>query len=497
MYRKSNQSELTPQKFELPVAVQLSPDNRWVIMAELIPWAEFEAQYAEKFSERMGAPAKPFRMALGALIIKEKLGTSDRETVEQIKENPYLQYFLGMSDYSNEAPFEASMMVYFRERIGMNLVNKINQKMVKNFQEKTEEEGNKKKEETEVEETKNKGKLILDATAAPADITYPNDLGILNQARRQTEKIRDSLYKTCQTKLDKKPRTYRKKARKNYLKIAKKRRPSRKERTDAIAKQLQYIKRNLSHIEKLINSGAELSSLNPRKYKMLLVITEVYRQQLWMHENQSKRIDDRIVSISQPHIRPIVRGKAGKPVEFGAKLSVSCFENYVFLDHLSWDNFNESGDLKTQIEEYKKYTGYYPSSVHVDRIYRTRANRAWCKERGIRISGPPLGRPPKNITQQQKKQAQDDESFRNAIEGKFGQAKRRFSLNLVMTKLPKTSETSIAITFLVVNLSQLLRQFFSLFLSFFIFSRTNELNCLFCLNKTYVKSSLKTVKIIF
>ncbi len=239
-----------------------------------------------------------------------------------------------------------------------------------------------KKEETEVEETKNKGKLILDATAAPADITYPNDLGILNQARRQTEKIIDSLYKTCQTKLDKKPRTYRKKARKNYLKIAKKRRPSRKERTDAIAKQLQYIKRNLSHIEKLINSGAELSSLNPRKYKMLLVITEVYRQQLWMHENQSKRIDDRIVSISQPHIRPIVRGKAGKPVEFerggcwgnpsisnhavGAKLSVSCFENYVFLDHLSWDNFNESGDLKTQIEEYKKYTGYYPSSVHVD-----------------------------------------------------------------------------------------------------------------------------------
>ena len=68
-----------------------------------------------------------------------------------------------------------------------------------------------------------------------------------------------------------------------------------------------------------------------------------------------------------------------------AKLSVSCFDNYVFLDHLSWDNFNESGDLKSQIEEYKNYTGYYPDSVHVDKIYRTRANRAWCKERGIRI----------------------------------------------------------------------------------------------------------------
>ena len=183
----------------------------------------------------------------------------------------------------------------------------------------------------------NRGKLILDATCAPADITYPNDLGILNQARRQTEKIIDSLYKTCQTKRAKKPRTYKKKARKDYLKVAKKRRPSRKERREALAKQLQYIKRNLSHIEKLINSGAQLTSLNPSKYKMLLVVTEVYRQQLWMYENESNRIDDRIVNIAQPHIRPIVRGKAGKPVEFGAKLSVSCFDNYVFLDYLSWD----------------------------------------------------------------------------------------------------------------------------------------------------------------
>ena len=138
MYRQANQPSITPENFELPFSGKLSPDNRWVIMAELIPWTEFEQEYAEKFSERMGAPAKPFRMALGALIIKEKLDTSDRETVEQIKENPYLQYFLGMSNYSNESLFEASMMVYFRERIGMNLVKKINLYMVKDFTEKAE-----------------------------------------------------------------------------------------------------------------------------------------------------------------------------------------------------------------------------------------------------------------------------------------------------------------------------------------------------------------------
>ncbi len=106
----------------------------------------------------------------------------------------------------------------------------------------------------------------------------------------------------------------------------------------------------------------------------------------------------------------------------------------------------------------------YPESVHVDRIYRTRSNRAFCKERGIRISGPPLGRPPAFVSDEKKKQAKEDERVRNAIEGKFGVSKRRFSLNRVMAKLPNTSQTAIAITFLVINLSTLLRQVFCLFL---------------------------------
>ena len=131
MYRFEEQSQVSSENFELPFEGKLSEDNRWVIMASLIPWSEFEDEYASIFSEEIGAPAKSFRMALGSLIIKEKLGISDRETVEQIKGNPYLQYFIGISSYSNETPFDASMLVYFRQRIGIELVNRINQKMVK------------------------------------------------------------------------------------------------------------------------------------------------------------------------------------------------------------------------------------------------------------------------------------------------------------------------------------------------------------------------------
>jgi IS5 family transposase len=247
------------------------------------------------------------------------------------------------------------------------------------------------------------------------------------------------------------------------LKVAKKRRPSRKGIRKAIKKQLQYIKRNLSHIDHLMERGSALEVLSNSQYKSLLVVAEVYRQQQWIYENRTSRIDGRIVSLSQPHIRPIVRGKAGTSVEFGAKLSASIRDGYVFLDRISWDNFNELGDFKAQVEAFKEATGVYPESVHVERIYRTRSNRTFCKEKGIRISDPPLGRPPAFVSNEKKKQAREDERVRNAIEGKFGVSKRRFSLNRVMAKLPQTSQTAIAITFLVMNLSTLLRQFFVCF----------------------------------
>ena len=104
----------------------------------------------------------------------------------------------------------------------------------------------------------------------------------------------------------------------------------------------------------------------------------------------------------------------------------------------------------------------------MDKIYRTKDNRAWCQERGIRISGPPLGRPPKNVSKEKKKQALEDERIRNCIEGKFGQGKRRFSLGRVMAKLSHTSQTAIAITFLVMNLVTRLSQIFSGFLCQFL-----------------------------
>jgi hypothetical protein len=207
--------------------------------------------------------------------------------------------------------------------------------------------------------------------------------------------------------------------------------------------------------------------LSKKDYKKLLVVAEVYRQQKEMYENQKNRIDDRIVSISQPHIRPIVRGKVGSAVEFGGKISISVYENYVFLDKLSWDNFNESTHLIEQVEKYYQLRGYYPETIHVDAIYTTRGNRAYCKEKGIKMSGPALGRPKKNVSAEEKKEARKNEKIRNRVEGKLGEGKRRYGLNKIMTKLASTSMTVISLTFLVMNLSYLYRQVMLVFLCLF------------------------------
>jgi len=464
IYRKQDQQPEF-EDFYLPFGGKLRSDNRWVVLTKLVPWKEIEDQYAKNFADSgMGAPAKAARMALGALIIQTKLGLTDEETVAQIQENPYLQYFLGYESYRDEKSFDSSMMVYFRKRLNLKELSEINELIHGQYRKKS---GNSKDKDNEDQGgsaggSGNQGKLIVDASCAPADIRYPTDLSLLGEAREKSEHIIDRLHEPLRGK-EKKVRTYRKKARRDYLRAAKRRKLSAKELKKAIGKQLQYLNRDLKHIHDLAGISS-LGRLKRKEYRDLLVISELYRQQNQMYEQGVRRIAGRIVSISQPHVRPIVRGKASAPVEFGAKLSVSLVGGYAFVDRLSWENYNESGDLIGQIETYKQRFGVYPESVHADQIYRNRENRGYCKSKGIRLSGPRLGRPKKETDRQEKKLTRQDELDRNAIEGKLGQGKRRFALDCIRAKLPVTSGSMIALTFLVMSLEKLLK---GVFLRFF------------------------------
>ena len=186
----------------------------------------------------------------------------------------------------------------------------------------------------------------------------------------------------------------------------------------------------------------------------LSVIPVVYRQQKEMYDNHSHTCEDRNVSLEQPHVRPFQRGKRPNPTEFGQKLHLSVVDAYTFLAQTSWSNFNEGRDLEAAVEDYKRKFGCYPSAVLADKIYQTRSNKLFCSERGIRLSGPPLGRRKASLTDTKiKRQMYRDSCDRNAIEGRNGNSKRRFGLDRIFSKLDETVKTEAAFILLSMNAS--------------------------------------------
>ena len=476
MYRKKD-PQIHMNEYIPSFSGTLNPNNRWVQMAELIPWEEFEDEYASKFG-KTGNVAYPLRMALGTLIIKEKKNTSNEETIQEIVESRYLQYFIGLHDFTNDAPFDQSAVTRFAQRLGSDIVQRVNQRICEIAQEKNNNNdqggsSNNTGSKDDVNKTVNKnvGKIILDATCAPSDIRYPTDVSLLNQAREKLESMIDTLHKPMRGK-QAKPRTYRKTARKDYLSWAKKRK--KRGWKVAVRKQLGYVGRDLRSIDEMLQMEG-LGTLTRRQLKDLATIQMLFEQQETMHKEHTHQIDNRIVSIQQPYIRPIKRGKIHADTEFGAKVSISVIKGYAYIDRISWDNYSEAQDLIDVAEKYKFQYGYYPEVIQGDQIYRNRKNRDYCKTKGIRLSGPPLGRPPKDKirTKEQRWLEYQDSCERNAVEGKFGEAKRCGTLGQITARLQATCETQISMVFLVRNLQKALRDLLRLLL-LLVFGKHSE-----------------------
>jgi hypothetical protein len=308
--------------------------------------------------------------------------------------------------------------------------------------------------EVEQEEVK-KGTLAVDATVSPLHIAYPTDSALLNHAREHSEQLIDLLYLSAPEEWPVKPRTYRRQGRKDYLIFSKKRQKSKKLIRKAVCKQLRYLRRNLGTLHKMLDHlQAQDLPIDWQKnnWRTFWIIQELYRQQNELHRDGRKRIDDRIISIEQPHARPIKRGKSGKKdTEFGPKMNVSLSEGIARVDQIDFNNFNESKYLQDQVEAYKTIYGYYPALVLADQIYRTRANRKYLKDRGIELNGAPLGRQPK-LSKAEKEKQRKRNNKRNAIEGKFGQAKLKYGLDELFTRCPDTIKAEINLIFMALNL---------------------------------------------
>ncbi|CAN1526565.1 Transposase InsH, N-terminal [Flavobacteriaceae bacterium] len=444
-----SQNQLVFEGFESPFEKKLNPENRWVVLAKLIPWDEICNIYLKAVPNQVtGRPGLSPRVVLGATIIKHLCDIDDRETVDQISENIYMQHFLGYSSFSDEPPFDPSLFVRFRKHLSMEVVNKITEKIIA-IKTKLEEDKSPPKEDSDSFNDNggaNKGTVIMDATACPQDIAFPTDLNLLNDAREKSEMLIDILY--IKELHGKKPRTYREKARTAYFETAQKKCKTIKIIRKGVGHQLRYLKRNIGHINDLLDK-CNVVPLKGKDLKYLYVIQTLYLQQQEMFDAKTKKTDNRITSIHQPHVRPIVRGKSQAKVEFGAKIHCTMINGITFLDQLSWDAFNEGSHLMNYVEQYKNRFGCYPKRLLVDKIYSTRDNRAKLKEKGIELVGKPLGRPSLAV------KIDLSPGERNPIEGKFGQAKTGYGLDRIKARLQDTSESWIASIFLVLNLVKL------------------------------------------
>lgn len=497
------QNQLSLDCFNSPFG-NLDSSNRWVQLSDSIPWDSIVNLYHKHHPPKpTGRPPVNPRILIGAVIIKHLNDYDDRETIQQIRENIYLQYFLGFEGFTTESPFDASLFVDIRKKLTADLLQSISERLLGITKESLlpshsdlQQEDNRSKDDQEdniSDQDSNrgpithKGVLLMDATVAPQAIAYPTDLNLLNDGREMSEKIIDFLYlyykqQSRETEermiflskpntivvgtlesvkenyeqlintfsLLSKPRTYRQKARADYLKTAQSKRPSRKQIRLAIGKQLRYLRRNIRHIEKLLDLSDTLVLEFPLPedlQRYYWIIQLLYDQQLEMFEQKKHIVNNRLVSIHQPHVRPIKRGKAQAKTEFGAKIHLSMIEGYSFIDTISWDAFNEGTHLKEYVQEYKNRYGYYPEKVLVDKIYSTRANRKWLKKEGIKISAKPLGRPSAKAVAYHISPGE-----RNPIEGKFGQAKTAYGLNRIRARLAQTSQSWIASIVLVLNL---------------------------------------------
>jgi IS5 family transposase len=433
MYRgKDRQTKPLFSDF-LPFDGKLDSENRWLKIKALIPWESLESRYQGYFSDR-GRPALDGRLVIGILLLKHITGSSDDEIVTRVNENPYMQAFCWLEHFATEPLLDSSSLSKIRKRLGSKYFAELERETYHVLIER--------------KIIKAKG-LLIDATVFPEHVRYPTDTGLLNEARQwvvgQIKKIGDSV--------GRKMRTYCRKAQKEYLAFSKKKNKSRKLVQRTKKSLLQYLRRNVNQMQSLLEEARQQGIKIEQKVKnRFKVVCKLFDQQFQMYRQKTNRIEERIVSLQRHWTRPIVRGKTGpKAVEFGPKASLSYVDGFVFLDHLSSENFPEAARVDAQLEQYETLFGQKPSYVVADKIYGNRENRKTIKEHEIRDAFEPLGRKTRiqNPSTRWRKQKQRE---RNRIEGSFGHAKNHFGLDSIKYYIEQGPEIWVRLGLLSMNL---------------------------------------------
>ena len=440
---------------QLPIFKELNPysgnidqNNRWIKLARLVPWDVMEVIYRDHFDQGKQKVIKNGRLMLGLMLGQMLMSLSDREIVEYFHENPYFQYFCGQETFvakRDKGIVHHSLLSKRRKRLGKAYVEKFEREVLEVLKSKGLIKGH---------------KLILDATVFPANITYPNDVKLLNTVR---EYLCEKILEVKNTYDPKgRIRTVRRVARKVYLKFQKTKKKSKQLIRKTRNQMIRYVKRNIRQLETVLEKAVALKEWKREQIEVhLKTAKKILEQQVYMATTRGRQVANRIVSFHWPDVRPIIRGKDGKSVEFGPKAHVALIDGYACLDDLRYEAYHEGNELEASLKNHQDRFGIEPKMVLADQLYATRKNRAFLEEQEIEHAFKRVGRPPKEPTEEARKKRRrfkKKQGERNHIEGTFGHLKSRFNLGTIKWRVVDGERMQVGLGLVAFNLHTALTQ---------------------------------------
>lgn len=384
----------------------------------LLPLKEMADELASHFPKkhsRGNTPMFPPDGEVALMFLKSYTGLSDDGLIEMLNGSIHMQMFCGVLIDTSRPIKDGKIVSAIRNRLAPRL-DIVRQQSVLY-----------KKWDSML---KDKDLCMSDATCYESHLRYPTDIKLMWECCEWLHKL---LQKTCREQGERLPRNKYNEVAKARLAYAKQRKPKKSATRRMQHRLLKLLGKLIGQWNCLCRLYAPVIHLSAEQDKRIMAIKEVHRQQT-DHFNK-KEVKHRIVSIDRPYIRPIVRGKENKRVEFGAKVNNIQVDGISFIEHHSFEAFNEGTRLKQCVEYQESLTGVKVTRIGMDTIYANNENRKYCTERGITTNFVRKGPKPKD------EQADISTARRiignlraTVMEGSFGNQKQHFGVGRIAAR---------------------------------------------------------------
>jgi DNA-directed RNA polymerase subunit E'/Rpb7 len=407
-----------------------------------IPFEALAKQIPPPAKLPYGKGCKPWFNLKGGIalqILKSYLQCSDAMLVQHINGNWMMQMFCGIQLRGTERIKDKDIVGRWRKHIGRHLnIDKLQLACVQHWKPYMED----------VQAG------LCDATVYESYIAYPTDVKLIWKSCADIFAMLKDARKRLKIRAS---RSNHSKRQQEYLLVAKSKKKSRRKSKKLCRSLLKYLHRLQQQLGYLLERYKRKIVLSNRQYKRLTTITTVKEQQWQIHFGNQSTVPARIVSLHKPYVRAIIRGKEVKPVEFGAKVNMLQVDGISFIEHISYDNFNEGTRLKSTIEMQKRYFGKC-HQMGADAIYATNANRTYCTQNNIATSFVQKGKEGKDAQQKSQMRSLLGKVRSTVLEGSFGNEKNHYQMDKIKAKTEETEKVWIFFSLLTSNAKQIAKR---------------------------------------